>query len=267
MKETTPGRISRDESCRGERSDGDCHRGERSDGDWRRGERSDGDCAGASEATGTWLVTPGCNDGRMRLAVRPPLKPMLAKAATAVPEQPTTANPCGRTSPNGTGSAPSCSATATRWCSARAAARIWPGTSPRWSRRCGRNCRRAASRRRTGGAPGDRRPDPAGLGARSPNGSTRPHSRVKLLAEQTPAQFVGFDLLALGDDDLTARAVRRTPQRLLDAVGGRTELSRHRGHPRQCHRAALVREFEGAGLDGVSPKGSTATICRTSGRW
>src|SRR5215813_10826154 len=30
-------------------------------------------------------------------------------------------------------------------------------------------------------------------------------SRVKLLAEQTPASFVAFDLLALGDDDLTQR--------------------------------------------------------------
>jgi hypothetical protein len=30
-------------------------------------------------------------------------------------------------------------------------------------------------------------------------------SRVRLLAEQTPASFVAFDLLALGDDDLTKR--------------------------------------------------------------
>ena len=28
-------------------------------------------------------------------------------------------------------------------------------------------------------------------------------SRVNLLAEQTPASFIAFDLLALGDDDLT----------------------------------------------------------------
>ena len=33
-------------------------------------------------------------------------------------------------------------------------------------------------------------------------------SRVNLLAEQTPASFVAFDLLALGDDDLTARPLR-----------------------------------------------------------
>src|SRR5690606_20375335 len=30
-------------------------------------------------------------------------------------------------------------------------------------------------------------------------------SRVRLLAEQTPASFIAFDLLALGDDDLTQR--------------------------------------------------------------
>src|SRR5918992_4214527 len=30
-------------------------------------------------------------------------------------------------------------------------------------------------------------------------------SRVRMLAEETPASFVGFDLLALGDDDLRGR--------------------------------------------------------------
>ena len=38
-------------------------------------------------------------------------------------------------------------------------------------------------------------------------------SRVKLLAETTPASFVAFDLLAVGDDDLLRRRVRRAPQR------------------------------------------------------
>ena len=47
-------------------------------------------------------------------------------------------------------------------------------------------------------------------------------SRVDLLAEQTPASFVAFDLLALGDDDLTgsrspsgarcSRSARPTPK-------------------------------------------------------
>ena len=32
-------------------------------------------------------------------------------------------------------------------------------------------------------------------------------SRVNLLAERTPASFIAFDLLALGDDDYTGRPV------------------------------------------------------------
>ena len=45
-------------------------------------------------------------------------------------------------------------------------------------------------------------------------------SRVRLLAEQTPASFVAFDLLALGDEDLTGQPqqVRRT--RLEQALAG-----------------------------------------------
>ena len=34
-------------------------------------------------------------------------------------------------------------------------------------------------------------------------------SRVTLLAEQTPASFIAFDLLALGDDDLTDRPLEQ----------------------------------------------------------
>ena len=34
-------------------------------------------------------------------------------------------------------------------------------------------------------------------------------SRVRMLAEQTPASFVAFDLLALGDDDLTQQPLDR----------------------------------------------------------
>ena len=38
-------------------------------------------------------------------------------------------------------------------------------------------------------------------------------SRVKLLSEETPASFIAFDLLALGDTDYTAPAVRGAPRR------------------------------------------------------
>lgn len=79
-------------------------------------------------------------------------------------------------------------------------------------------------------------------------------SRIALLAERTPAHFVGFDLLALGDDDLmeVPFAVRRT--RLHEEIGG----------GRSCHVTVSTTvtdtarrwfdEFEGAGLDGVVAK-------------
>src|SRR3954465_13162470 len=45
-------------------------------------------------------------------------------------------------------------------------------------------------------------------------------SRVKLLAEQTPASFVAFDLLALGDEDLTELPFARRRDRLREVLAG-----------------------------------------------
>src|SRR4051794_24598734 len=45
-------------------------------------------------------------------------------------------------------------------------------------------------------------------------------SRVAMLSAATPASFVAFDLLALGDDDL-GRAVRRAPGAARAGAGGR----------------------------------------------
>src|SRR3954449_9322514 len=41
-------------------------------------------------------------------------------------------------------------------------------------------------------------------------------SRVKMLSEQTPASFVAFDLLAIGDEDLTALPFAQRRARLLE---------------------------------------------------
>ena len=80
-------------------------------------------------------------------------------------------------------------------------------------------------------------------------------SRVRLLAEQTPASFIAFDLLAIGDEDLTGepQQVRRT--RLEQALAGAkppVHLTQVTTDP------AVAREwfaqFEGAGLDGVVAK-------------
>ncbi|MBC6460977.1 ATP-dependent DNA ligase [Actinomadura sp. HBU206391] len=80
-------------------------------------------------------------------------------------------------------------------------------------------------------------------------------SRIKLLAEQTPASFVAFDLLAIGDESLMELPFRERRERLI------TELSAAKA-PIHVTRATdsfetaarWFDEFEGAGLDGVMAK-------------
>src|SRR6478609_10511800 len=50
-------------------------------------------------------------------------------------------------------------------------------------------------------------------------------SRVTLLAEQTPASFIAFDLLALGDDDYTGRPFSERRAALVDALAGSGPLA------------------------------------------
>ena len=79
-------------------------------------------------------------------------------------------------------------------------------------------------------------------------------SRVQRLAAETPARFVAFDLIALGDDDLTDQPMRER-RRLLEA-----NLTPNDGvhlTPATTDRATAERwfvRFEGAGLDGVMAK-------------
>ena len=80
-------------------------------------------------------------------------------------------------------------------------------------------------------------------------------SRVKMLAETTPAHFVAFDLLALGDRDLTRQPFAERRRLLEDALA----KARPPVHltPATRDRAVAERwfdEFEGAGLDGVIAK-------------
>jgi ATP-dependent DNA ligase len=80
-------------------------------------------------------------------------------------------------------------------------------------------------------------------------------SRVKLLAGQTPAHFVAFDLLALGDEDYTQRPFgerRAALERALGGVRPPVHLT-----PATTDRAVAERwftQFEGAGLDGLVAK-------------
>ena len=77
-------------------------------------------------------------------------------------------------------------------------------------------------------------------------------SRVRRLAEETPASFVAFDLLALGDDDLMARPFgerRTTLERALAGAVPPIHLTRISADLEEGRRWFEV--FEGAGLDGL----------------
>jgi ATP-dependent DNA ligase len=85
-------------------------------------------------------------------------------------------------------------------------------------------------------------------------------SRVELLSRQTPASFVAFDLLALGDEDYTGRpfAERRAAlERALAGAGGSVHLTPATDDLDEAQR--WFTQFEGAGLDGVIAKPHTIT--------
>lgn len=80
-------------------------------------------------------------------------------------------------------------------------------------------------------------------------------SRVAMLAEQTPAMFIAFDLLARGERDLQGEplAVRRAQLvELLAGVPHPVHVTRTSDDPAVARR--WLAEFEGAGLDGVVAK-------------
>lgn len=80
-------------------------------------------------------------------------------------------------------------------------------------------------------------------------------SRVARLAAETPAMFVAFDLLALGEESLLDRPFRERRARLESALA-------HAHHPLYITQTTTSREraeewlerFEGAGLDGIVAK-------------
>ena len=85
-------------------------------------------------------------------------------------------------------------------------------------------------------------------------------SRVKLLSEQTPAGFVAFDLLALGDDDLTERPFAERRARLLDALAqAKPPIYVTPATEDLATARRWFAEFEGAGLDGLIAKGRDLT--------
>ncbi|HEY3686309.1 MAG TPA: ATP-dependent DNA ligase [Streptosporangiaceae bacterium] len=80
-------------------------------------------------------------------------------------------------------------------------------------------------------------------------------SRVTLLSEQTPASFIAFDLLAIGDDDLTGRPFAERRAALESALGGAGRSVHLTPATTDIEEARRwFTEFEGAGLDGVVAK-------------
>jgi ATP-dependent DNA ligase len=80
-------------------------------------------------------------------------------------------------------------------------------------------------------------------------------SRVRMLAGQTPASFIAFDLLALDADDYTGRPFSERRAALVDALAG-SGPSIH-VTPATTDLAIAQRwfsDFEGAGLDGLVAK-------------
>ncbi len=85
-------------------------------------------------------------------------------------------------------------------------------------------------------------------------------SRVRMLAEKTPASFVAFDLLALGDVDYTGRPFSERRAALVTALadaGPSFHVTPATTDPEKAQR--WFSEFEGAGLDGVVAKPLTIT--------
>ncbi|GAA0626861.1 ATP-dependent DNA ligase [Sporichthya brevicatena] len=85
-------------------------------------------------------------------------------------------------------------------------------------------------------------------------------SRVKLLSEQTPARFVAFDLLALGDEDFTGRPFAERRAALEEALAGvKAPIHLTPATRDPAEAAQWFTQFEGAGLDGVMAKPATGT--------
>jgi ATP-dependent DNA ligase len=98
-------------------------------------------------------------------------------------------------------------------------------------------------------------------------------SRVEMLAATTPAHFIAFDLLALGDEDLTERPFTERRARLegvITSAGSSAGSTLHTLHTlRSIHLTPATTDkdvatgwfsqFEGAGLDGLIAKKAGGT--------
>jgi ATP-dependent DNA ligase len=80
-------------------------------------------------------------------------------------------------------------------------------------------------------------------------------SRVTMLARTTPASFIAFDLLAVGEQDLTDRPFEQRRAALLDALSAASAPVHVTPATDDLDTARRwFTEFEGAGLDGIVAK-------------
>jgi ATP-dependent DNA ligase len=80
-------------------------------------------------------------------------------------------------------------------------------------------------------------------------------SRVTMLARETPASFVAFDLLALGEESLLERPFAERRARLVEALAAARPPVHVAAATTSVEEAETwFREFEGAGLDGIVAK-------------
>ncbi|OBA85702.1 ATP-dependent DNA ligase [Mycobacteriaceae bacterium 1482268.1] len=79
-------------------------------------------------------------------------------------------------------------------------------------------------------------------------------SRIKMLSEQTPAHFIGFDALASGDASLLKEPFRIRRDALLESVHEKKWCHVTRTTEDPELGAQWLTTFEGAGLDGVIAK-------------
>lgn len=80
-------------------------------------------------------------------------------------------------------------------------------------------------------------------------------SRITMLSEKTPASYVAFDLLALGDESYADRPFegrRSALEEALSGLAGPCYLTRTTTDPGEAEQ--WFHQFEGAGLDGVVAK-------------
>jgi ATP-dependent DNA ligase len=92
-------------------------------------------------------------------------------------------------------------------------------------------------------------------------------SRVRMLAEKTPASVVLFDLLGLDDDDLRERPLSERRSGLMRAVASSPTVGVTPQTTDADEAATWFTRYEGAGLDGVVAKEPSGTYRPGERRW